>query len=152
MGKKRVLTIGVSAQESEDVKNKVAAVKSSGAVKSQKKMVVKGQAYIQSTYNNTIVTLADDAGRVLAWSSAGSIGFKGTKKSTPYAASLIVKNVVEKVKKLGLKEVNVFVKGIGSGRDSAIRSLAQQGLMINAIKDVTPVPHNGCRPPKPRRI
>lgn len=152
MGKKRVLTIGVSAQESEDVKNKVAAAKSSGAVKSQKKMVVKGQAYIQSTYNNTIVTLADDTGRVLAWSSAGSIGFKGTKKSTPYAASLIVKNVVEKVKKLGLKEVNVFVKGIGSGRDSAIRSLAQQGLMINAIKDVTPVPHNGCRPPKPRRI
>lgn len=152
MGKKRVLTIGVSAQESEDVKNKVAAVKSSGAVKSQKKMVVKGQAYIQSTYNNTIVTLADDNGKVLAWSSAGSIGFKGTKKSTPYAASLIVKNVVEKVKKLGLKEVNVFVKGIGSGRDSAIRSLAQQGLMINAIKDVTPVPHNGCRPPKPRRI
>lgn len=152
MGKKRVLTIGVSAQESEDVKNKVASVKSSGAVKSQKKTVAKGHAYIQSTYNNTIVTLTDDTGRVLAWSSAGSIGFKGTKKSTPYAASLIVKNVVEKVKKLGLKEVNVFVKGIGSGRDSAIRSLAQQGLTINAIKDVTPVPHNGCRPPKPRRI
>lgn len=152
MGKKRVLTIGVSAQESEDVKNKVSAVKSSGAIKSQKKMVAKGQAYIQSTYNNTIVTLADDTGRVLAWSSAGSIGFKGTKKSTPYAASLIVKNVIEKVKKLGLKEVNVFVKGIGSGRDSAIRSLAQQGLTINAIKDVTPVPHNGCRQPKPRRI
>lgn len=152
MGKKRVLTIGVSAQESEDVKNKVAAAKSSGAAKNLKKMVVKGQAYIQSTYNNTIVTLADDNGRVLAWSSAGSIGFKGTKKSTPYAASLIVKNVVEKVKKLGLKEVNVFVKGIGSGRDSAIRALAQQGLMINAIKDVTPVPHNGCRQPKPRRI
>lgn len=152
MGKKRVLTIGVSAQESEDVKNKVASVKPAGAAKSLKKMVAKGQAYIQSTYNNTIVTLADDNGRVLAWSSAGSIGFKGTKKSTPYAASLIVKNVVEKVKKLGLKEVNVFVKGIGSGRDSAIRSLAQQGLTINAIKDVTPVPHNGCRQPKPRRI
>ncbi|MFH1048180.1 MAG: 30S ribosomal protein S11 [Patescibacteria group bacterium] len=152
MGKKRVLTIGVSAQESEDIKQKAAAAKSSGAAKNLKKMVVKGQAYIQSTYNNTIVTLADDNGRVLAWSSAGSIGFKGTKKSTPYAASLIVKNVVEKVKKLGLKEVNVFVKGIGSGRDSAIRSLAQQGLTINAIKDVTPVPHNGCRQPKPRRI
>ncbi|MBU4338270.1 30S ribosomal protein S11 [Patescibacteria group bacterium] len=152
MGKKRVLTIGVSAQESEDIKQKAAAAKSSGAAKNLKKMVVKGQAYIQSTYNNTIVTLADDNGRVLAWSSAGSIGFKGTKKSTPYAASLIVKNVVEKVKKLGLKEVNVFVKGIGSGRDSAIRSLAQQGLIINAIKDVTPVPHNGCRQPKPRRI
>jgi small subunit ribosomal protein S11 len=152
MGKKRVLTIGVSTQESEDVKNKVASVKPAGSVKNLKKMVVKGQAYIQSTYNNTIVTLADDTGKVLAWSSAGSIGFKGTKKSTPYAASLIVKNVVEKVKKLGLKEVNVFVKGIGSGRDSAIRSLAQQGLTINAIKDVTPVPHNGCRQPKPRRI
>ncbi len=152
MGKKRVLTIGVSAQESEDIKQKAAAAKSSGVAKNLKKMVVKGRAYIQSTYNNTIVTLADDTGRVLAWSSAGSIGFKGTKKSTSYAASLIVKNVVEKVKKLGLKEVNVFVKGIGSGRDSAIRSLAQQGLIINAIKDVTPVPHNGCRQPKPRRI
>ncbi len=152
MGKKRVLTIGVSAQESEDVKQKVSNVKPSGASKSLKKMVVKGQAHIQSTYNNTIVTLADDKGRVLAWSSAGSIGFKGTKKSTPYAASLIVKNVVEKVKKVGLKEVSVFVRGIGSGRDSAIRSLAQQGLIISSIKDVTPVPHNGCRQPKPRRI
>lgn len=152
MGKKRVSTIGVSAQESDEVKQKVSASKASGAAKSLKKAVNRGQAHIQSTYNNTIVTLADDKGRVLAWSSAGSIGFKGTKKSTPYAASLIVKNVVEKVKKTGLREVDVFVKGIGSGRDSAIRSLAQQGLIINSIKDMTPIPHNGCRPPKPRRI
>jgi len=152
MGKKRVLTIGVTAQESDSVKEKVSNAKSTGATKSLKRIIVRGQAHIQSTYNNTIVTLADDKGRVLAWSSAGSIGFKGTKKSTPYAASLIVKNVVEKVKKTGLKEVDVFVRGIGSGRDSAIRSLAQQGLAINSIKDTTPIPHNGCRPPKPRRI
>ena len=152
MGKKRVSTIGVTAQESEEVKQKAASVKQGGAAKNLKKSIVRGQAHIQSTYNNTIVTLADDKGRVLAWSSAGSIGFKGTKKSTPYAASLIVKNVVEKVKKTGLKEVDVFVKGIGAGRDSAIRSLAQQGLVINSIKDETPIPHNGCRAPKPRRV
>ena len=152
MGKKRVSTIGVTAQESEEVKQKAASVKQGGAAKNLKKSIVRGQAHIQSTYNNTIVTLADDKGRVLAWSSAGSIGFKGTKKSTPYAASLIVKNVVEKVKKTGLKEVDVFVKGIGAGRDSAIRSLAQQGLVINSIKDKTPIPHNGCRAPKPRRV
>jgi small subunit ribosomal protein S11 len=152
MGKKRVSTIGVTAQESDEVKNKVAALKPSGATRSLKRAIGRGQAHIHSTYNNTIVTLADDNGRVLGWSSAGSIGFKGTKKSTPYAASLIVKNVVEKVKKTGLKEVDVFVKGIGSGRDSAIRSLAQQGLIINSRKDTTPIPHNGCRPPKPRRV
>lgn len=152
MGKKRVLTIGVTARESDDIKQKASTVKQGGAVKNLKKSVVRGQAHIQSTYNNTIVTLADDKGRVLGWSSAGSIGFKGTKKSTPYAASLIVKNAVEKVKKIGLKEVDVFVKGVGAGRDSAIRSLAQQGLIINSIKDMTPIPHNGCRPPKPRRI
>ena len=142
----------MTAQESEEVKQKSASVKQGGAAKNLKKSIVRGQAHIQSTYNNTIVTLADDKGRVLAWSSAGSIGFKGTKKSTPYAASLIVKNVVEKVKKTGLKEVDVFVKGIGAGRDSAIRSLAQQGLVINSIKDKTPIPHNGCRAPKPRRV
>lgn len=152
MGKKRILTIGVTAQENEDIKQKASNSKSSSAPRNQKKSIVRGQAHIQSTYNNTIVTLADDKGRVLGWSSAGSIGFKGTKKSTPYAASMIVKNAVEKIKKTGLKEVDVFVKGVGAGRDSAIRSLAQQGLLINSIKDMTPIPHNGCRPPKPRRI
>ncbi len=152
MGKKRVLTIGVRAEESDDIKQKASSPKQGGAVKSLKKSVVRGQAHIQSTYNNTIVTLADDKGRVISWSSAGSIGFKGTKKSTPYAASMIVKNAVEKAKKTGLKEVDVFVKGVGAGRDSAVRSLAQQGLIINSIKDMTPIPHNGCRSPKPRRI
>lgn len=152
MGKKRTSIIAATVAESDEVKQKVSSVKPQGAAKASKKSITRGRAYIQSTYNNTIVTLADDKGKVLAWSSAGSIGFRGTKKSTPYAASLIVKNVVEKVKKTGIKDVDVFIKGIGLGRDSALRSLAQQGLIINSIKDMTPVPHNGCRPPKPRRV
>ncbi|MBU3965388.1 30S ribosomal protein S11, partial [Patescibacteria group bacterium] len=149
MGKKRTSTIAATVAESDEVRQKVLSVKSPAAAKTSKKSITMGRAYIQSTYNNTIVTLTDDKGKVLAWSSAGSIGFRGTKKSTPYAASLIVRNVVEKVKKTGIKDVNVFIKGIGLGRDSALRSLAQQGLAINSIKDMTPVPHNGCRPPKP---
>ncbi|MBU4056333.1 30S ribosomal protein S11 [Patescibacteria group bacterium] len=152
MGKKRTSTIAATVAESDEVRQKVLSVKSPAAAKTSKKSITMGRAYIQSTYNNTIVTLTDDKGKVLAWSSAGSIGFRGTKKSTPYAASLIVRNVVEKVKKTGIKDVNVFIKGIGLGRDSALRSLAQQGLAINSIKDMTPVPHNGCRPPKPRRV
>ncbi len=152
MGKKRTSTIAATVAESDQVKQKVSTVKLPSAARASKKQITKGKAYIQSTYNNTIITLTDDKGRVLAWSSAGSIGFKGTKKSTPYAASLIVKNAVEKIKKTGIKDVDVFIKGIGLGRDSALRSLAQQGLVINSIKDVTPVPHNGCRPPKPRRV
>ncbi|MBU4368973.1 30S ribosomal protein S11 [Patescibacteria group bacterium] len=152
MGKKRTSVIAATVAESDEVRQKVLSVKSPAAAKTSKKSITMGRAYIQSTYNNTIVTLTDDKGKVLAWSSAGSIGFRGTKKSTPYAASLIVRNVVEKVKKTGIKDVNVFIKGIGLGRDSALRSLAQQGLAINSIKDMTPVPHNGCRPPKPRRV
>lgn len=152
MGKKRTSTIAATVAESDEVKQKVSSVKPPAAARTSKKSITRGRAYIQSTYNNTIVTLTDDRGKVLAWSSAGSIGFRGTKKSTPYAASLIVKNVVEKVKKTGIKDVDVFIKGIGLGRDSALRSLAQQGLVINSIKDMTPVPHNGCRPPKPRRV
>jgi small subunit ribosomal protein S11 len=114
--------------------------------------VTLGQAYIQATYNNTIVTLTDQKGNVLAWSSAGQTGFKGPKKSTPYAASIIVKDAVEKVKKYGLKEVQVFIRGVGNGRESAIRALYANGLNILSIKDVTPIPHNGCRPPKIRRV
>lgn len=114
--------------------------------------VLSGQAYIQATYNNTIVTLTDQKGNVLAWSSAGQTGFKGPKKSTPYAASVIVKDAVEKVKKYGLKEVQVFIKGVGNGRESAVRALYANGLNILSIKDVTPIPHNGCRPPKIRRV
>lgn len=124
--------------------------------KSRKKKAIRqvsqGCAYIQATYNNTILTLTDLNGNTLAWSSAGNCGFKGPKKATPYAASLIVKNAAEKVKGSGLKEVNVFVNGIGQGRDSAVRALNANGFHVLSIKDITPLPHNGCRPPKPRRV
>jgi len=111
-----------------------------------------GRAYVKATYNNTIVTLTDQNGNVLSWSSAGQCGFRGPKKATPYAATMIVKDVCEKVKKHGLREVAVFVRGIGGGREAAIRSLNANGLNILGIKDVTPIPHNGCRPSKPRRV
>lgn len=112
----------------------------------------RGQAHIQATYNNTIITITDDIGNVLAWSSSGALGFKGVKKATPFAASRVAEAVAEKVKKYGLAEIFVFVKGVGSGRESAIRALANHGLNVVFIKDITGVPHNGCRPPKVRRV
>lgn len=125
-------------------------------VKKVKKKAIRqvnnGRAYIQATFNNTIVTLTDQNGDVLGWASAGMVGFKGPKKATPYAASQVVKKVCESVKPTGLKEVNVFVKGIGGGRESAIRALNANGLQVTSVKDVTPIPHNGCRPPKRRRV
>ncbi len=114
--------------------------------------VTTGRAYIQATFNNTIVSLTDQNGDVLGWGSAGKAGFKGPKKSTPYAAGIVVKAVAEAVKPYGLKEVSVFVKGIGGGRESAIRGLNANGIQVLSIKDVTPIPHNGCRPPKRRRV
>lgn len=120
--------------------------------KSKKKLVRRGQVHILATYNNTLITMTDQNGNVIAYSSAGQCGFKGPKKATPYAAGVIVKNAVDKVKDYGLQEVAVFVKGVGTGRESAIRSLHSYGLKIISIKDVTPVPHNGCRPRKPRRV
>ncbi len=116
------------------------------------RQIRKGQAHIQATYNNTIVTITDLNGAVLGWSSAGVIGFKGAKKSTPYAASQIVNVVVEKVQKNNIKELQVFVKGVGGGRDAAIRALAAKGFEISLIKDITPIAHNGCRRRKPRRV
>lgn len=124
--------------------------------KSKKKKVVKsvtqGNAYVQATYNNTIVTLTDLNGNTLAWSSAGNCGFKGPKKATPYAAGMIVKAAADRVKEIGLKEINVFVKGVGAGRDSAVRALNANGFQVLSVKDLTPLPHNGCRPRKPRRV
>lgn len=116
------------------------------------KKVNHGKAFIQATFNNTIVSLTDQNGDVLGWASAGMVGFKGPKKSTPYAAQQVVKKVVEAIQPYGLKEVNVFVKGIGGGRESAIRALNGNGLQVLSVKDVTPIPHNGCRPPKRRRV
>lgn len=111
-----------------------------------------GRVYIYSSYNNTIITLTDSQGNVLNWVSAGSIGFKGAKKATPFAASKVAEAISTTAKKLGIEKVKVFIKGIGSGRESAIRSLAGHGLTVNAVQDVTPIPHNGCRPPKVRRV
>ena len=118
----------------------------------KKRQVRRGQAHILATYNNTLITLTDQNGAVLAYSSAGQCGFKGPKKATPYAAGVIVKHAIEKVQDYGLSEVSVFVKGVGTGRESAIRSLHAHGLKVVSIKDVTPIPHNGCRARKPRRV
>ncbi|HPN96795.1 MAG TPA: 30S ribosomal protein S11 [Candidatus Moranbacteria bacterium] len=121
-------------------------------VKKAKRQVFKGKATIKCTYNNTIVSISDINGGVLGWSSSGLLGFKGAKKATPYAATQVVGNVSEKVKKYGVKELDVFVKGVGSGRESSIRALANNGFNLVLIKDITPIPHNGCRPKKPRRV
>jgi len=120
--------------------------------KSKKRQILKGQAHIQCTYNNTIITITDMSGGSLGWSSAGFLGFKGAKKSTPYAATKVAGDVSEKIQKFGVKELNVFIKGVGGGRESSIRGLANAGFNLTSIKDITPVPHNGCRPKKPRRV
>lgn len=120
--------------------------------KKLKRQILKGQAHIKCTYNNTMVMLSDSNGGMLAWSSSGLLGFKGAKKATPYAASQVVNDVAEKVKKYGLHELEVFVRGVGSGRESSIRALANKGFEMISIKDVTPIPHNGCRAKKPRRV
>lgn len=118
----------------------------------KKAIVSVGCAYIQATYNNTIVTLTDPNGNTLSWSSAGSSGFTGPKKSTPYAASIVVRNALEKAVDHGLKDVNLFVSGVGQGREGAIRAFQANGVNILSIKDTTPIPHNGCRAPRPRRV
>lgn len=124
--------------------------------KSKKKKVIKqvshGKAYVQATFNNTIISVTDQNGDVLGWASAGMVGFKGPKKATPYAAGQVVKKVLDGIKEYGLKEVNVFIKGIGGGREGAIRGFNANGINILSIKDTTPIPHNGCRPPKRRRV
>ena len=118
----------------------------------ERKNIERGQAHIQSTFNNTLVTLTDTSGNTLSWSSAGSLGFKGSRKSTPYAAQMAAEEAAKSAMEHGLKMVEVYVKGPGSGREAAIRALQTAGLEINLIKDITPIPHNGCRPPKRRRV
>ncbi|MFH0768456.1 MAG: 30S ribosomal protein S11 [Chloroflexota bacterium] len=118
----------------------------------ERKAIPAGKAYIQSTFNNTIVTLTDPQGNVIAWGSSGTAGFKGSRKGTPYAAQLAAHEVARKAMEHGLRQVEVYVKGPGSGREAAIRSLQSSGLYITSITDVTPIPHNGCRPPKRRRV
>ena len=120
--------------------------------KRERKSVPIGKAFIQSTFNNTIVTLTDPQGNVLSWASSGTTGFKGSRKGTPYAAQIAAASAAKKAIDFGMKQVDILVKGPGAGRESAIRALQAAGLEINLIKDVTPVPHNGCRPPKRRRV
>jgi len=118
----------------------------------ERRQIPRGRAYVQSTFNNTLVTITDPTGAVIAWSSAGSSGFKGSRKSTPYAASQAAETASRRAMEQGMRQVDVYVKGPGSGREAAIRSLQSSGLQINSITDVTPIPHNGCRPPKRRRV
>jgi len=120
--------------------------------KRERKSIPVGRAYIQSTFNNTVVTLTDPEGNVIAWGSSGTSGFKGSRKGTPYAAQLAARDAARKAMVHGLRQVEVYVKGPGSGREAAIRSLQSSGLYITGIRDITPVPHNGCRPPKRRRV
>ena len=124
------------------------------ATKAKKRKVAseRGQAHIQATFNNTIVTITDTQGNAVSWASAGELGFKGSRKSTPYAAQMVAEKAAATAAGYGMKSVQVFVKGPGQGRESAIRALATAGLTVTLIKDVTPIPHNGCRPPKRRRV
>lgn len=129
--------------------------KAAGAKKlrrKERKNVAQGQAFIKSTFNNTIVSITDPSGAVISWSSAGQVGFKGSRKSTPFAAQMAAEAAARRAMEHGMKRVDVFVKGPGSGRETAIRSLQAAGLEVGSISDVTPVPHNGCRPPKRRRV
>jgi len=118
----------------------------------ERKSVPAGRAYIQSTFNNTLVTLTDPEGNVIAWGSSGTAGFKGSRKGTPYAAQMAARDAARRAMEHGLRQIEVYVKGPGSGREAAIRSLQSAGLYITSIRDVTSVPHNGCRPPKKRRV
>ena len=118
----------------------------------ERKSIPVGKAYIQSTFNNTIVTLTDPEGKVIAWGSSGTAGFKGSRKGTPYAAQLAARDAARRAMEHGLRQIEVYVKGPGSGREAAIRALQSSGLYVTSIRDVTPVPHNGCRAPKKRRV
>lgn len=130
----------------------VAAKKVVRTKRKERKNIESGVAHIRSTFNNTIVTIADTRGNVLSWASAGGLGFRGSRKSTPFAAQMAAETAAKAAMEHGLKQIEVFVKGPGAGREAAIRSLQAAGLEVNAIKDVTPIPHNGCRPPKRRRV
>ena len=155
MGKKHIIETNqeelVKEQEKVDkAVGKEVKVKSTGVPFGSG--VQEGKVYVSSSYNNTILTLTNSKGQVLAWKSAGAVGFKGTKKSTSFAASKVAETIANACKKLGIEKIEVLIRGIGAGRESAVRSLVTQGLNVVSIKDVTPIPHNGCRPKKVRRV
>lgn len=150
MGKKRV------AQKTEEEllaekEEREKAIKAKEKTSVKKGKIKEGRIYISASYNNTVITLTDQHGNTLAWVSAGSLGFKGTKKATPYAASRVATVIGNKAEKIGVQEIDIYVRGVGSGRNSALKSLSARTIKIRSIRDVTPVPHNGCRPPKIRR-
>lgn len=145
MGKKRIITSGEGTASEKKVD-------SSSTQKNTKKHLIKGIINISSSYNNTIVSICDAQGAVVTWATAGSLGFKGARKSTPYAATLVAKEATERAKYMGLQEATVVVRGIGPGREAAVRGVIGTGIMVNSIVDDTPQPHNGVRPPKPRRV
>ena len=148
MGKKRIIT----KSDTEPADEQAISTTAPAAKKAQKSQVINAVAHISVSYNNTIISITDPQGNVIAWSSAGFLGFRGTKKSTPYAANLVARDCVEKSKKFGVTNIKIVVKGIGPARESSIRGLASSGLNISAIMDVTPVAHNGVNSPKPRRM
>jgi len=148
MGKKRITT---KTENKGGIEAETAPVVSASK-KNVKRQVLKGVATIFSSYNNTIVSVTDQKGEVLTWSSSGSLGFKGARKSTPYAATMVARDALDKARKFNLSEVSIAVRGIGPGREAAIRAIAGTGLSINALMDNTPIPHGGVRPPKPRRV
>ncbi|MBI3588980.1 MAG: 30S ribosomal protein S11 [Candidatus Liptonbacteria bacterium] len=150
MGKKKVTTQTADdiLKENEGVDQAASRTKSSR----KNKRIDRGRVYIKTSFNNTLVSVTDQSGNLVAWVSAGSLGFSGPKKATPFASSKIIATLTEKLKNTGPTDIDIFVRGAGGGRDSAIRSLINQGFNILSIKDVTPIPHNGPRPPKPRRV
>ncbi|MEX0877941.1 MAG: 30S ribosomal protein S11 [Candidatus Spechtbacterales bacterium] len=145
MGKKRVAIV-----EAGDQASKTDAQKAKN--KKKARIVERGNIYVRASYNNTMLTASDQDGNVLAWSTAGAAGFKGPRKATPYAATQVVDILLSKLENVDMKEVHIYVTGIGAGRDSSVRALTGKGLNVTAIKDVTPLPHNGCRPAKRRRV
>lgn len=154
MGKKKITQQSGEelVREREKVESQIQNVAQKSAAANKTKISAKGRVYIQASYNNTIISATDENGNVLTWASSGNLGFKGSKKATPFAASRIAEVIAERMKKLGVKSADVFVKGIGSGRESAVRSLATNGIEVLFIKDITPIPHNGVRAPKVRRV
>lgn len=147
MGKKRIV-----AKSEEETLTIEKGVEVKISKKPARKQIIKGNIYINSSFNNTIVTVTDESGGVIAWASAGNLGFKGTRKSTPFAATLVGKAAAEKARKFGFSEAEVYVRGVGPGREAAIRGLFSAGVDIRGIIDNTPIPHGGVKPPKPRRV
>jgi len=154
MAEKKTISAKKTTAEKKDTPTKKVEAEKKAAPPKEKlaKHILEGKAYIQATFNNTLITITDNSGNAIAWGSAGISGFKGARKGTPFAAQLAATATARKAIEQGMKQVAVFVKGPGSGRETAIRSLQSAGLEITSIKDVTPIPHNGCRPPKQRRV